>query len=116
MFVSAGIASGALTNVMPDGAAVASVGPVVLPLAHASGTSLWLVGLVTAFASSFANVLLIATPTNAVVYAVARDPRTGERILSVRDFAVHGLVVTALAFALLFGWVVFGYWQWLPSV
>lgn len=113
LLVSAGMAAGVLTNIMPDGAAVASAGPVVLPLAHATGTSLWLVGLVTAFASSFANVLLIATPVNAVVYATARDPRTGDRILSVRDFVVHGLAVTALAFALLFGWAVFGYWRWL---
>ncbi|MEW6441978.1 MAG: SLC13 family permease [bacterium] len=111
--VAASLAAGLLSNLTGDGAAVAAVGPVAAPLAALSGTSAIAVGLAVAFASSFANLLVIATPGNAIVYSLARDPETGERMVTPRDFLVHGTAVLALNFAVLWGWAFFGYWKWL---
>ena len=101
--VSCSLMSGILTNFMSDGATVAAVGPITVPMATLSGTSPVMVGLATAFASSFAHVLIIGTPNNAIVYAMARDPETGEQLLTMRDFFVHGLMVLLLCFVVL--WV-----------
>ncbi|HIJ56751.1 MAG TPA: histidine kinase, partial [Deltaproteobacteria bacterium] len=69
--------------------------------------------LATAFASSFAHVLIIGTPNNAIVYSMAKDPETGEQLLTMKDFFVHGSVVLVLSLAVLWGWVFFGYWKWM---
>ena len=71
------------------------------------------VGLATAFSSSFAHMLVIGTPNNAIVYAIARDPETGEQLLTMKDFLVHGFMVLLLSFAVLWIWVFLGYWQWI---
>jgi len=110
--ISASLISGILTNFMSDGATVAAVGPITVPMATLSGTSPLLVGLITAFASSFAHMLIIGTPNNAIVYALARDPETGEQLVTTKDFLVHGAAVLALSFLVLWVWVVFGYWKW----
>lgn len=111
--MSCSMISGLLTNFMSDGATVATVGPITVPMAALSGTSPLLVGLATAFASSFAHMLVIGTPNNAIVYSMARDPETGEQLVTMRDFLVHGFVVLVLSFAVLWGWVFFGYWRWM---
>jgi sodium-dependent dicarboxylate transporter 2/3/5 len=76
-----------------------------------AGTHPWMVGLATAFSSSFANCLVIGTPNNAIVYALARDPDTGEQLVSLGDFLKHGVIVTLLAFGVLWAWTIFGYWR-----
>ena len=53
--ISASFITGILTNFMSDGATVAAVGPITVPMATVSGTSPLTVGLATAFASSFAH-------------------------------------------------------------
>jgi sodium-dependent dicarboxylate transporter 2/3/5 len=111
--VSSSLITGVLTNFMSDGATVAAVGPITVPMATLSGTSPVMVGLATAFASSFAHMLIIGTPNNAICYAIAKDPDTGEQLLTMKDFLVHGTVVLLLSFAVLWIWVFFGYWQWL---
>jgi len=111
--ISASLITGILTNFMSDGATVAAVGPITVPMATLSGTSPLMVGLATAFSSSFANMLIIGTPNNAIVYAMGKDPDTGEHLVTMRDFLVHGSAVLALNFAVLWTWVFFGYWQWL---
>ena len=98
---------------MSDGATVAAVGPITVPMATLSGTSPIAVGLATAFASSFASMLIIGTPNNAIVYALAKDPETGEQLVTMKDFLLHGTVVLLLNFAVLWLWVIFGYWRWL---
>jgi sodium-dependent dicarboxylate transporter 2/3/5 len=98
---------------MSDGATVAAIGPITVPMATLSGTSPLMVGLATAFASSFANMLIIGTPNNAIVYAIARDPETGEQLITMKDFLVHGFAALMLSFVVLWFWVFLGYWQWI---
>ncbi len=111
--ISTSFITGILTNFMSDGATVAAVGPITVPMATLSGTSPIMVGLATAFASSFAHLLIIGTPNNAIVYSMARDPETGEQLLTMKDFFVHGSIVFVLSLAVLWLWVFFGYWNWI---
>jgi len=112
--VSTSFITGILTNFMSDGATVAAVGPITVPMATLSGTSPVMVGLATAFASSFAHMLVIGTPNNAIVFSMAKDPNTGEQLVSMKDFFIHGLAVFLLSLAVLWIWVFFGYWNWIP--
>jgi anion transporter len=67
-----GCVTAGLTNLMADGPAAAAVGPITLNMAAVAGSGTTLVpfmGLVTACASSFAYLLVIGTPPNAIVYA-----------------------------------------------
>ena len=100
-----------LTNFMSDGATVGALGPVVLPMAELGNVSIWKIGLITSFASSFANILVIGTPNNAIAFAMSRDPDTGKRLLSVFDLIKYGLPLTVLLLLVLWGWAVFGYWR-----
>jgi sodium-dependent dicarboxylate transporter 2/3/5 len=102
-----------MTNFMSDGATVAALGPIVLPMATLAQVSIWKVGLITSFSSSFANILIVGTPNNAIVFAMGRDPETGERLLDVMDFVKHGIPITIIAMLLLWFWAVFGYWQFI---
>lgn len=111
--VSTSFITGILTNFMSDGATVAAVGPITVPMATLSNTSPLMVGLATAFASSFAHMLIIGTPNNAIVYSLAKDPETGEQLVTMKDFFVHGFMVFLLSLAVLWVWVFFGYWQWI---
>lgn len=109
--VAASIFTGTTTNFMSDGATVSAIGPITVPMATISGTHPWMVGLATAFASSFAHMLIIGTPSNAIAYAMAKDPRTGEQLVTLTDFLRHGFVVLLISFAVLWGWAFFGYWR-----
>lgn len=111
--MAASLITAILTNIMSDGATVSAVGPITIPMASVSGTHPWMVGFATAFASSFANCLIIGTPNNAIAFSLARDPKTGEQLLRLSDFLKHGLVVTALSLLVLWGWVIWGYWRWI---
>jgi len=71
MIVSNGLTS-ILTNLMADGPAAASVGPIALNMAgivHPGTSYLPFMAMATAMASSFAYCLIIGTPPNAIVYA-----------------------------------------------
>jgi di/tricarboxylate transporter len=71
LMVSNGLTS-VLTNLMADGPAAASVGPIALNMAgmvHPGTTYLPFMAMATAVASSFAYCLIIGTPPNAIVYA-----------------------------------------------
>jgi sodium-dependent dicarboxylate transporter 2/3/5 len=111
--VATSLFTGLTTNFMSDGATVAAIGPITVPMATISGTHPWMVGLSTAFASSFAHMLIIGTPNNAIAYAMAKDPATGEQLVSLGDFFRHGFIVLLLCFAVLWGWAFFGYWRWI---
>ncbi len=110
--ISTSLITGIMTNFMSDGATVAAIGPITVPMATLSGSSPLLVGLATAFASSFAHILIIGTPNNAIVFSAARDPETGEQLLTMKDFFIHGSMVFLLSMAVLWCWVFFGYWRW----
>jgi len=103
--------TGLTTNFMSDGATVSAIGPITVPMATISGTHPWMVGLATAFASSFAHLLIIGTPNNAIAYAMAKDPITGEQLVTLGDFLKHGAAILVLSFAVLWGWTFLGYWR-----
>ena len=115
---SSSLFAGVLTNFMSDGATVAAIGPITVPMATLSGTHPWMTGLATAFASSFAHVMIIGTPNNAIAYSMARDPVTGEQLVTMKDFLIHGSIVLLLSFLVLWGWAFWGYWKWIgfPAV
>ena len=114
LLVGVSLLTGTMTNFMSDGATVAALGPVVLPMATLANVSVWKVGLITSFSSSFANFLVVGTPNNAICFGMGRDPETGERLLDVMDFIKYGIPVTILAWLILWFWTIFGYWQFLP--
>ena len=111
--IAVSIFAGVCTNFMSDGATVAAIGPITIPMATISGTHPWMIGLATAFASSFANMLIIGTPNNAIVYAMARDPVTGEQLIKLTDFLKHGSAILLLNFLVLWGWIILIYWNWI---
>jgi di/tricarboxylate transporter len=85
-----------MTNLMADGPAAAAVAPVTLNMAaiHGPGTVLIpFMGLATSCASSFAYLLIIGTPPNAIVYASGH--------LQARDFLRVGVLCMLAAFATL---------------
>jgi len=111
LVVGVSLLTGTMTNFMSDGATVAALGPIVLPMATLANVSVWKVGLITSFSSSFANFLVVGTPNNAICFGMGRDPETGERLLDVMDFVKFGVPVTILAWVVLWLWGVFGYWR-----
>lgn len=113
LIIGISLLTGTMTNFMSDGATVAALGPIVLPMATLANVHVWKVGLITSFSSSFANFLVVGTPNNAIAFGMGRDPETGERLLDVMDFVKYGLPVTILAWLVLWGWTVFGYWKFL---
>ena len=109
--IAVSLFTGITTNFMSDGATVSAIGPITIPMATISGTNPWMVGFATAFASSFAHMLIIGTPNNAIAYAMAKDPMTGEQLVTLSDFFKHGFVVLLLSFAVLWLWTFLGYWK-----
>jgi len=116
--IASSLFTGLATNFMSDGATVAAIGPVTVPMATVAGVHPWMIGLATAFASSFAHMLVIGTPSNALAYAMAKDPNTGEQLVTLGDFFKHGFFILLISFAVLWLWVILGYWLWLgfPAV
>jgi len=104
------VMTGTLTNFMSDGATVGVLGPLVLPMAELADVSVWKIGLAVSFASSLANVLVVGTPNNAIVFAMSKDPDTGKKLLSVFDFVKYGLPLTLLLLLVMWGWALLGYW------
>ncbi len=113
LIIGVSLLTGTMTNFMSDGATVAALGPIVLPMATLANVSVWKVGLITSFSSSFANFLVVGTPNNAICFGMAKDPETGERLLDVMDFVKFGLPITILAWLVLWFWAVLGYWKWI---
>jgi sodium-dependent dicarboxylate transporter 2/3/5 len=111
--IATSLFTGVITNFMSDGATVAAIGPITVPMATLSGTPPLMVGFATAFASSFAFMLIIGTPNNAIAYSMAKDPETGEQLVTTQDFLIHGTAVLLISFLVLWGWTFFGYWRWL---
>ena len=109
--IAVSLFTGLTTNFMSDGATVSAIGPITIPMAKISGTHPWMVGFATAFASSFAHMLIIGTPNNAIAYALAKDPATGEQLVTLSDFFKHGAAILVLSFCVLWLWVFMGYWR-----
>lgn len=113
LLMAVSLLTGLLTNVMSDGATVAAVGPIAVPMAQSSGLHPWALGFASAFASSFPHMLIIGTPANALVYILCKDPKTGRQLVTQKDFLKHGLAVFILSFVVLWGWAFLGYWRWI---
>ncbi|MFP4529406.1 MAG: SLC13 family permease [Candidatus Kapaibacterium sp.] len=111
--IAASVFTGILTNFMSDGATVSAIGPITVPMATIAGASPVVIGLATAFASSFAHMLIIGTPNNAIVFTMARNPHTGEQLIKLTDFLKHGFMIFLLSMLVLIFWVILGYWQWM---
>ncbi len=111
--ISASLFTGICTQFMSDGATVSAIGPIVVPMATITGSHPWAVGLAAAFASSFAHMMIIGTPNNAIAYAMAKDPVTGKQLVTLGDFFKHGFVVLLLSWAVLWGFTILLYWRWL---
>lgn len=98
-----------LTNMMADGPAAASVGPITLNMAAVSNPGSVLIpfmGMATACASSFAYLLVIGTTPNAIVYSSG--------YLEAKDFLRVGILCFAASFIVLillstFYWPLIGY-------
>jgi anion transporter len=98
-----------MTNLMADGPAAACVGPIALNMAAVANPGTTLVpfmALATACSSSFAYLLVIGTPPNAIVYSSG--------FLQPKDFLRVGIPCMAIAFAVLlflcmFYWPVLGF-------
>lgn len=80
---------GLYTQVMGDGAAVASMGPIMLESTRFSGADPIITGISMAIASSFAFMLIIGTPANAIVF--------GSGFLKVKEFLKIGSVLTVIS-------------------
>jgi len=113
LVIGVSLLTGTMTNFMSDGATVAALGPIVLPMATLADVNVWKLGLACAFSSSFANFLVVGTPNNAIAFGMGKDPETGERLLSVFDFVKFGLPVTIIAWLVLWFWAILGYWQFM---
>ncbi len=113
LLIGVSLATGIMTNFMSDGATVASLGPIFLPMAELANVHIWKIALACAFSSSFANFLVVGTPNNAIAYGMGRDPETGEKLLNVMDFVKYGLPVTIMAWLILWFWAIFGYWRFM---
>ena len=111
LIMGVSIMTGTLTNFMSDGATVGTLGPLALPMAELANVSIWKMGLMVSFASSLANVLVVGTPNNAIVFAMSKDPDSGKRLLSVFDFIKYGLPLTVILLFVMWGWPLFGYWS-----
>ena len=111
LVVGISLLTGIMTNFMSDGATVAALGPIILPMSSLADVHVWKLGLACAFSSSFANFLVVGTPNNAIAFGMGRDPETGERLLEVFDFVKYGLPVTFLAWLVLWFWTILGYWR-----
>jgi solute carrier family 13 (sodium-dependent dicarboxylate transporter), member 2/3/5 len=113
LMVGAAVTAG-LTNLMADGPAAAAVGPITLNMAAITqpGTTLIpFMGLITAASSSFAYLLIIGTPPNAIVYASG--------FLEPKDFLRIGIPCFIAAFVVLmllalFVWPLIGF-QGMPA-
>jgi len=111
--IASSLFTGLATNFMSDGATVAAIGPVTVPMATVAHVHPWMVGFATAYASSFAYMFTVGTPSNALAYAFAKDPSTGEQLVTFQDFLKHGFFVLLINLAVLWGWAILGYWRWM---
>ncbi len=113
LLISISVLTTIVTNFMNDGAAVAVIGPITIPMHAMAGLDMWKVGLATAFSSSFAHAVLIGRPGIVIAYTLGRDPETGERLLDLGQLFKYGSGLILLSWLILWGWTFYGYWKFL---
>lgn len=104
LLASGGLVTALMTQLMADGPAAAAVGPITLNIAGVAGSGTTMIPfmtLITAASSSFAYLLIIGTPPNAIVYASG--------YLEAKDFLRVGIPCLVVAFVVLILMAMF-YW------
>ncbi|MCK4786064.1 MAG: SLC13/DASS family transporter [Desulfobacteraceae bacterium] len=100
MLVNNGLTA-VLTNLMADGPAAAAVGPISLNMAgivHPGTSFLPFITMSTAMASSFAYLLIIGTPPNAIVYASGYlEPKDYLRVGIPMWFVANIVIIATVA-------------------
>ncbi len=91
--------SGVMTNFMSDAGTTALLGPIVIPMGIMTGVpgEPWATGLGVAFATSFAHVLIVGTPNNAIVYGLGTYPDSGQKMIHPMDFVKYGFLLWILS-------------------
>lgn len=96
------VTTGLLTQTMADGPTVAALGPIILKTAQLAGVSVVGVGIAVAMASSFAFMMIIGTPSNAIV--------ASSGYLKAKDFLKVGFVLFIVSMVTLISLIAF-YWM-----
>ncbi|MBF0447910.1 MAG: DASS family sodium-coupled anion symporter [Magnetococcales bacterium] len=84
-----------VTNTMSNGAAVAVLGPIILPMAKMANESEIISGFITAVSSAFAYLTVVGTPACTIVYASG--------YLKTTDFLKVGWKMVIISTAILMG-------------
>jgi len=100
LFVGVGVFGALVTNAMANVAAAALILPIVIPMAQLEGVDPRVIALCLGMATSFAMLLVIGCPPNAIAYSY--------RYFKASDLTKAGLVATPLLLAILI--VVAGVW------
>ena len=57
--------------------------------------------------------MVIGRPGLAIAYAMSKDPKTGERLLQIKDLLIYGIPLLFISWLLMWGCMFWGYWRWL---
>ncbi len=93
LFIGLGVFGALVTNVMANVAAAAMVLPIAIPMAQLEGINPTILALCIGMATSFAMLLVIGCPPNAIAYSY--------RYFKASDLTKAGLVVMPVLLALL---------------
>jgi len=93
MFIGVGVFGALVTNAMANVAAAALILPIVIPMAQLEGVDPRIIALCLAMATSFAMLLVIGCPPNAIAYSF--------RNFKASDLTKAGLVATPILLAAL---------------
>jgi sodium-dependent dicarboxylate transporter 2/3/5 len=103
---SISVFTGAVSNTMSGGAAVAVLGPIVLKIASQAGENPLTIGFITALSSAFGYLTVFAAPACTIVYASGYLKST-DFLAAGWKMMVASIVVVLLA-ALLY-WPLLGF-------
>ena len=107
LFIGVAIFGALVTNAMANVAAAALILPIVIPMAQLEGVDPRVLALCLGTATSFAMLLVIGCPPNAIAYSF--------RQFKASDITKAGLVATPVLIAILVG-IAFVWWKFLGLV
>ncbi|WP_321494105.1 DASS family sodium-coupled anion symporter [uncultured Desulfobacter sp.] len=107
LFVGVGVFGALVTNAMANVAAAALILPIVIPMAQLEGVDPTILALGLGMATSFAMLLVIGCPPNAIAYSY--------KYFKSSDLTKLGLVTTPVLLLLLVG-VVCTWWKFLGLI
>jgi len=107
LFVGVAVFGALVTNAMANVAAAALILPIVIPMAQLEGVNPTILALCLGMATSFAMLLVIGCPPNAIAYSY--------RYFKAFDLTKVGLIATPLLLLILVG-VAAGWWHILGLV